>query len=76
MQDVDYFQWVNVMSVFIASLNFLLNYGISLFPCYLVVKLIRPLNINGLFLVQNFPKLNARARRQNKKEKTKSTLSY
>ncbi len=37
---------------------------------------LRPLKINGLFLVQNFPKLNARARRQNKKEKTKTTLSY
>ena len=28
----------------------------------MIVTLIRPLKINGLFLVQNFPKLNARAK--------------
>ncbi len=40
--------------------------------CYVI----RPLKINGLFLVQNFPKLNARARRQNKKEITKICIFY
>ncbi len=33
---------------------------------------IRPQKVNGLFLVQHFPKLNAHTRRQNKKEKNKN----
>ncbi len=41
---------------------------------YPMLPSIRLLKINSLFLVQNFPKLNVRMRRENKQEKTRNTM--
>ncbi len=49
-------------------------YGGTKLTPWVMFYSIRLLKINGLFLVQKFPKLNACARRENKKEKTKTTL--